>query len=163
VTVVQLEIVDAAPADPFMPALAVARALQDKRQRALTLQQIATAEADASLHHGAAIIFAEAVWLASHDAETLSTIADAQRRAGLIEDAAATFEEALTASMAGDERSRAFKLTSLVHLIADNGRGSAMIAASPPLGSRLLEAAEAIPGGLDRAAVLSVIAPSLPE
>jgi hypothetical protein len=65
--------------------------------------------------------------------------------------------------MAGEERRKAFKLTSLIHVIADNGRGSAMIAASPPLGTRLLEAAQAITEGLDRAQIMSVIARSLPD
>jgi tetratricopeptide (TPR) repeat protein len=159
---VQLKMAPAAQ-DPFMPALSIARALPDKRARALTLQQIATSEADASLRDEAAHIFAEAVGLASQDGDTLSKIADAQRRAGLIQDAAATFVEALTASMAGEDRRKAFKLIPMIHLIADNGRGSAMIAASPSLGIRLLEAAQAITEGLDRAQILSDIAQSLPD
>jgi tetratricopeptide (TPR) repeat protein len=149
VTQVQLKMADAAQA-PFVPALSIARALPDERERALALQQIATAEADASLRDDAKHIFGEAVGLASEYGETLSGIADAERRAGLIREAAATFEVALTASMTGEERRKAFKLTSL-------------IAASPQLSTRLLEAAEAITEGLDRAEMLSVIAQSLPE
>jgi hypothetical protein len=146
-----------------MPALSIARALPDKRARALTLQQIATSEADAGLGDEAALIFTEAVGLSSQDGDTLSNIADAQRRAGLTQDAAATFEAALTASMAGEDRRMQFKLTSIIHRIADNGRGSARIATSPSLGIRLLEATQAITEGLDRAEMLSVIARSLPD
>jgi tetratricopeptide (TPR) repeat protein len=161
---VQLKMANAAP-DPFMPALSIARALPDKRSRALTLQRIATSEAAAGLGDEATPIFTEAVGLASQDGETLSNIADGQRRAGLTQDAAATFEAALTASMAGEDRNKPFKLTSLIHWITDNGRGRgrAMMAASPSLGIRLLEAAQAITEGLDRAEILAVIARSLPD
>jgi tetratricopeptide (TPR) repeat protein len=159
---VQLKMANA-PQDPFMPALSIARALPDKRFRALALQQIATSEAAAGLGDEATPIFTEAVGLASQDGDTLSNIADGQRRAGLIQDAAATFEAALTASMAGEDPRKQFKLTSLIHWIADNGRGRAMMAASPSLGIRLLEAAQAITEGLDRAEILAVIARSLPD
>jgi tetratricopeptide (TPR) repeat protein len=159
---VQLKMANAAQ-DPFMPALSIARALPNKRLRALTLQRIATSEAAAGLGDEAAPVFTEAVGLASQDGDALSNIADGQRRAGLIRDAAATFEAALTASMAGEDRNKPFKLTSMIHLIADNGRGRAMMAASPSLGIRLLEAAQAITEGLDRAEILAVIARSLPD
>ena len=99
---------------PFVPLLSIAPALPDRRARALALQEIAASEADASLGDEAAHLFTEAVGLVSQDGATLGGIAAAQRRAGLIQDAAATFEQALTASMAGEARSKQFKLTPII-------------------------------------------------
>jgi hypothetical protein len=51
----------------------------------------------------------------------------------------------------------------LIHTIVDNGRGKALVAASPTLRVRLVEAAEAITERLGRAEMMSAIARALPS
>jgi tetratricopeptide (TPR) repeat protein len=137
---------NAAP-DIFARALMVARTLPDDRQRAQALQTVATAQVDAGLRDDGVRAFAEAIGLARlQDGRILGSptgIADAQRRAGLTEEAVATFEEALTATISVNEKGRTSRLVSLVHLIVDNDRGK-VVAASPTLRIRLVEAAEAV-------------------
>jgi hypothetical protein len=74
----------------------------------------------------------------------LNDIAKAQAHAGLIEEAAATFEEALTATLSDKEKWKTSHLVSMIRLIVDNGRGTVLMAASPTVRIRLVEAAEAI-------------------
>ncbi len=174
----------------FARALSIARALPDDSQRAQALQRIATAQADAGLRDEGARTFAEAVGLArvrdeqilSGNADAriraltealllgqdgpmlmLSRIADAQRCAGLINEAAATFEEALTAILSNDMRRDAFRLVSPIKMIVDNDRAYGVVAASPALRVRLVEAAETITERLGRAEMLSAIARTLPN
>jgi tetratricopeptide (TPR) repeat protein len=110
--------------DIFVRALSIARALPDDRRRALALQTVATAQADAGLRDDSARTFAEAIGLARvQNRSTLGGIAAAQRRAGLIEEAAATFEEALTATLSDNDKWKTSRLVSLINLIVDNGRG----------------------------------------
>jgi hypothetical protein len=92
----------------------------------------------------------------------LRDIASAQWRAGLIGEAAATFEEAFAATMADTKRTQ-FDLPELARRIAYNDRGSELVAASPRLGVRLLEAAQTVPESLPRAELLSAIARALPN
>jgi tetratricopeptide (TPR) repeat protein len=138
---------DAAP-DIFARALLIARALPDDRKRALALQIVATAQVDAGLRDDSARTFAEAIELARLQGGQIlgsaTQIAVAQRRAGLTEEAAATFEEALTATISDNEKSKTTRLVSLIHLIVDNGQGKVLVAASPILRIRLVEAAEVI-------------------
>jgi len=132
--------------DIFARALSIARALPDDRQRALALQRIATAQVDAGLRDDGAHTFAEAVGFARLQGGQISLngIGVAQHRAGFIEEAAATFEEALTAIIS--EKWNTIRLVSLIHVIVDNERGKVVVAASPTLGIRLVEAADAITG-----------------
>jgi tetratricopeptide (TPR) repeat protein len=128
----------------FARALLVARTLRDERQRPQALQTVATAQVDAGLRDDGIRTLAEAVGFARLQGRQIQgSIADAQRRAGLIEEAAATFEDALTATLSGDEKAKISLASSLVHLIVDNDRGK-VVAASPTLRIRLVEAAEAI-------------------
>jgi len=160
VAAVQSKASDAAPGN-FVRALAVARALGD-RDRASALQGIASSEASAGLRDAAARTFAEAIGLAHQDGRMLRDIASAQWRAGLIGEAAATFEEAFAATMADTKRTQ-FDLPELARRIAYNDRGSELVAASPRLGVRLLEAAQTVPESLPRAELLSAIARALPN
>jgi hypothetical protein len=132
--------------DIFARALSVARTLPDDRQRAGALQTVATAQADAGLHDDAAHTFVEAIAFARLQGGQIlgsaTGIAVAQHRAGFIEEAAATFEEALTAIIS--EKWNTARLISLIHVIVANDRGKVLVAASPTLRIRLVEAAEAI-------------------
>jgi hypothetical protein len=134
--------------DIFARALSIARALPDNGQRAQALQTVATAQADAGLRDDGARTFAEAIGLARlQSRQILGTpigIAVAQCRAGLIEEAAAAFEEALTATISDNEKSKTSRLASLTRLIVGNSCGKDLVAASPTLRIRLVEAAEAI-------------------
>jgi tetratricopeptide (TPR) repeat protein len=134
--------------DIFARALSVARTLPDDRQRAQALQAVATAQADAGLRDDAARTFAEAIEFARLQGGQIlgspTGIAVAQHRAGFIEEAAATFEEALRAIIS--EKWNTIRLVSLIHVIVDNDRGKVLVAASPMLRIRLVEAAEAITG-----------------
>ncbi len=160
--------------DIFARALSVARALPDDRQRALALQRVAIAQVDAGLRDDGAHTFAEAVGFARlQGGQVLNGIADAKRRAGFVEEAAASFEEALTAAISNNQKGKAARLVSLVRLIVDNDRGKVLLAASPTLGIRLVEAAEAIiqtgvvdilwPPRGQAAEALSAIARALPN
>jgi hypothetical protein len=147
----------------FARALLIARALPDDRQRAQALQRIAIAQANAGLRDDGARTFAEAIGLVRLQDGQIVSIADAQRRAGLIEEAAATFEEVLTATISDNDKWKTTRLFSLIHTIVDNGWGKALVAASPTLRIRLVEAAEAITERLGRAEMMSVIARALPS
>jgi tetratricopeptide (TPR) repeat protein len=135
--------------DIFARALSVARTLPDDRTRAMALQTVATAQADAGLRDDAARTFAEAIGLARLQGQLLGSatgIAVAQHRAGFIKEATATFEEALTATISDNDKWNTARLVSLIHVIVDNDRGKVLVAASPTLRTRLVEAAEAITG-----------------
>jgi tetratricopeptide (TPR) repeat protein len=176
----------------FARALSIARALPGDRQRAQALQRIATAQVDAGLRDEGSHTFAEAVGFArlgdeqllSGNADAgnslavevlvlgqlgrmpmlmLGEIADAQRRAGLIKEAAASFEEALTAILSSDQRRNASKLVSLMQKILDNDHVYGVVAASPVLRIRLVEATEIITVRLGRAEMLSAIARAMPN
>jgi tetratricopeptide (TPR) repeat protein len=169
--------------DIFARALSVARTLPDDWRRTGGLQAVATAQADAGLRDNAARTFAEAIGFArSQGGQTLGSatgIAVAQHRAGFIEEAAATFEEALTTIISDNEKGNTTRLVSLIHVIVANDRGKVLLAASPTLRIRLVEAAEAIaeawrtPGKVridplwpprgQAAEVLSAIARALPN
>lgn len=152
--------------DIFARAIESAHALSDDRQRVRALQTVATAQVDAGLRDDGARTFAEAIELARLQHGLIlwlpGGIADAQRRAGLIEESAATFEEALTTTISGNEESRLVSLIRRI-VIVDNGRGKSLVAASPTLRIRLVEAAEAITEPLDRVEMLSAIARALPN
>ena len=92
----------------------------------------------------------------------LGEIAGAQWSAGLIREAAATFEEAFAATMADTKRTQS-DLAHLAGRIAYHDHGSELVAVSPTLGVRLLEAAETVPEGIGRAELLSAIARVLPN
>jgi tetratricopeptide (TPR) repeat protein len=151
---------DPAP-DYFARALAVARTL-DNRAGASVLEAIASSEARAGLRDAAADTFAEAIGLAHENGRMLSDVAAAQWRAGLVREAAATFEHAFAATMADTKRTP-FDLPQLVRMIAYDGKGRALLAHSPTLGQRLLEAAETVTERIDRAELLSAIARALPN
>jgi hypothetical protein len=136
-------------------------------------------QVEAGLRDDGARTFVEAVGLARlQGGQTLGSIADAQRRAGFIEEAAATFEEALKVTLSGDDKGKISLASLLVHLIVDNDRGK-VVAASPTLRIRLVEAAEAIaesgiwlgqkrvdplwPPRAQAAVILSAIAGALPN
>jgi hypothetical protein len=51
----------------------------------------------------------------------------------------------------------------LIHAIADNGRGTVLVAASPSLRLQLLEAADTITNRVGRAEMLTIIARALPN
>jgi len=122
------------------------------------------AQIGAGLHNEGLRTFVEAVAFARlQRGMLLSEIANAQHRAGLTEEAAATFGEALSATISDDEKAKEFRLTSLIGTIAQNDPLRALVAARPSLRLRLLEAVQAIPDRLDRAAALSVIARALPN
>jgi len=148
--------------DTFARALSIARALPNDFQRARALLRIAAAQIGAGLRNEGVRTFAEAVGFARGQG-LLADIANAQHGAGLTEEAAATFEEALTAATAGGGKLKAGLLISLFRAIAYNDRGKALVASSPSLHLRLLEAADAITERLGRAEMLSVIAPMLPN
>jgi tetratricopeptide (TPR) repeat protein len=148
----------------FARALTIGRTLRDDPQRARALQQVAVAQIGAGLHNEGLRTFVEAVAFARlQRGMLLSEIANAQHRAGLTEEAAATFGEALSATISDDEKAKEFRLTSLIGTIAQNDPLRALVAARPSLRLRLLEAVQAIPDRLDRAAALSVIARALPN
>jgi hypothetical protein len=151
---------DPAP-DYFARALAVARALDD-RTAASVLQAIASSEARAGLRDAAAGTFAEAIGLAHEDGRMLREVAAAQWRAGLVREAAATFEHAFASTMADTKRTP-FDLPQLARMIANDGGGRALLAQSPTLSQRLVEAAETVTERLDRAELLSAIARALPN
>jgi tetratricopeptide (TPR) repeat protein len=169
---------EAAP-DTFARALLVARALPNDRVRALALQTVAGAQADAGLRDDSARTFAEAVDLARLQGGegALIGIAVAQRHAGLVEEAGATFEDALAAILSDDQKWKTTRLVSLIHQIVDDGRN--IVTASPTLRLRLVEAAEVIadtdvtagktlfdplwPTGGQAAEVLAAIARALPN
>jgi tetratricopeptide (TPR) repeat protein len=134
--------------DIFARALSVARALPDNGQRAQALQTVATAQADAGLRDDGAHTFAEAIGLARLQSRQIlgspTGVAIAQCRAGLFEEAAATFEEALTATISDNEKWKTYRLVWLTRLIVGNSWGKDLVAASPTLRTRLVEAAEAI-------------------
>jgi tetratricopeptide (TPR) repeat protein len=165
--------------DIFARALLVARTLRDERQRPQALQAVATVQVDAGLRDDGARTFVEAVGFARlQGGQILGSIADAQRRAGFIEEAAATFEEALKVTLSGDDKGKISLASLLVHLIVDNDRGK-VVAASPTLRIRLVEAAEAVaesgitlgqkrvdplwPPRAQAAVILSAIARALPN
>jgi hypothetical protein len=152
---------DATP-DLFARSLVVARALPDDRHRAHALQLAAGAQANAGLRTEAARIFAEAASIVSQDGQTLSRIADAQRSTGFIAGAAVTFEQALAVTLTGDEQEKVNRLVSLIHTIVRD-RGPALVAASPALRLRLVDAAEAVTDRMTRADMLSIIARTLPN
>jgi tetratricopeptide (TPR) repeat protein len=158
---VRLKATDGAP-DSFARALAVGRALPDDRDRAFALQGIAKAQANAGLRDAAARTFAEAAGLAYQDGRALRDIADAQRQAGLIPEAAATFEAAFAVTMA-DEHRMPLDVFELVRRIAYSEQGSELLAVSPGLGVRLLEAALTATEPIARAELLSTIARALPK
>lgn len=151
---------DPAP-DYFAAALAVARTLND-RAGASVLQAIAISEARAGLRDAAAGTFAEAIGLAHEDGRMLREVAAAQSRVGLVRETAATFEHAFAAIMADTKRT-AFDLPQLARMIAYDGGGRALLAQSPTLRQRLLEAADTITERVDRAELLSAIARALPN
>ena len=157
---VRSKAVDPAP-DYFARALAVARALDD-RAGASVLQVIASSQARAGLRDAAAGTFAEAIGLAHENGRVLRDIAAAQWRAGLVREAAATFEHAFAATIA-DTKRRPFDVLQLARMIAYDGEGRTLLAHSPTLGQRLLEAAETVTERLDRAELLSTIARAFPN
>jgi hypothetical protein len=159
VAAVRSKAADPSP-DHFARALAVARTLDD-RAGVIALQQIAGAEARVGLRAAAADTFAEAGALAHENGGMLREIASAQLYAGLISEAAATFEHAFAATMADTNR-KPFDLPQWARAIA-GGQGSALLAASPQLGVRLVEAAETVTDRLDRADLLAAIARALPN
>jgi tetratricopeptide (TPR) repeat protein len=150
---------DATP-DLFAQSLAIARTLPDDHHRAHALQLTAVAQAHAGLRDEAAHTFAEAAGIVAQDGEMLSRIADARRSAGFFAEAAETFEKALTVSLSGDEPEKVNRVVSLIHTIARD-RGPALVAASPALRLRLVEAAEAVTDRMTRADTLSIIARTL--
>jgi tetratricopeptide (TPR) repeat protein len=147
--------------DYFAHALAVARTL-DNRASASALLAVASSEARVGLRDAAAGSFAEAIELAREDGRMLREAASAQLRAGLIGEAAATFEHAFTATMADTKRTL-FDLPQLARMIAYDGQGNALLAVSPTLGVRLLEAADTVTERIARAELLSAIARALPN
>ena len=147
--------------DYFAHALAVARTLDD-RSGTSALLAIASSEARVGLREAAANTFAEAIGLAREDGRMLREAASAQWRAGLIGEAAATFERAFTATMTDTKRAP-FDLPQLARMIAHDGQGSALLAVSPRLGVRLLEAADSVTEQIGRAELLSAIARALPD
>jgi tetratricopeptide (TPR) repeat protein len=181
---VQAKAGDDAAQGLFARALSIARALPSNRQRARALQRIAIAQADAGLRDEGIRTFAEAVgfarlwdehmpsgnaveamlWQAERrQMFMLGEIADAQRRAALIKEAAASYEEALTAIMSSDQRRNTGRLVSLMRRIVDNDHAYGVVAASPMLRIRLVEATEIISERLGRAEMLSAIAQALPN
>jgi tetratricopeptide (TPR) repeat protein len=156
---------DATP-DLFVQSLAGARGLSDDHHRAHALQLTAVAQAHVGLRDEAAHTFAEAVSIVAQDGEMLGRIAVAQRSAGFIAEAAVTFEQALAVRLSGGEREKGDgpekvnRVISLIHTIA---RDPALVAASPALRLRLVEAAEAITDQMTRADTLWIIARTLPN
>jgi hypothetical protein len=65
--------------------------------------------------------------------------------------------------LSGDMRLDLFRLTSLIKMIVDNDRAYGVVAASPTLRIRLVEAAETITEWDYRAEVLCAIARALPN
>jgi hypothetical protein len=65
--------------------------------------------------------------------------------------------------MSCDKKGNAARLVSLIRAIASNDRGMVLVAASPSLRLRLVEAAEAITERVGRAEMPSVIAQALPD
>jgi len=127
-----------------------------------TLSSIALAQANAGLRDDAARTFAEAVSVIAQDEQMLSSIADAQRSTGFIAQAATTFEQSLAVTVSGDEREKVNRVVLQIHRIAGD-RGSELVAASPTLGVRLVEAAQAVTNPMTRADVLLIIARTLPN
>jgi hypothetical protein len=134
----------------------------DNRASASALLAVASSEARVGLRDAAAGSFAEAIELAREDGRMLREAASAQLRAGLIGEAAATFEHAFTATMADTKRTL-FDLPQLARMIAYDGQGNALLAVSPTLGVRLLEAADTVTERIARAELLSAIARALPN
>jgi tetratricopeptide (TPR) repeat protein len=149
--------------DLFAHALSTARARPEVRHRVLALKAVAIAQSDAGLRNDAASTFAEAVELARQQDELLREISDSERGVGLTPEAAATFAAALTAALSGDEQGKANRVIQVIRTIADNDRGHGVVAASPALRTRLLEATEVIADPLGQAEMLSVIARALPN
>jgi tetratricopeptide (TPR) repeat protein len=151
--------------DSFARALSIARALPNDFQRAQALMRVALAQVGAGLRSEGVRTFTEAVGFArSEDAPILlADIANAQYRAGLMEEAAATFEEALSSTLSSNDKGKTASPVMLIHAIADNGRGTVLVAASPSLHLRLLEAADTITDRVGRAEMLTIIARALPN
>jgi tetratricopeptide (TPR) repeat protein len=153
---------DAAP-DSFARALAIARALLDDGDRAAALQWVAKSQADAGQREDAERTFAEAVGLMHEDGRMLREIAAAQSRAGLIRDAATTFEAAIAATLANTGRTPLDLPELIRRIVAYDDRGSELVAASPTLPLRLVEAADTVTEPLPRAELLASIARVLPN
>jgi tetratricopeptide (TPR) repeat protein len=151
--------------DVFARALSIAPALPNDFQRGQALMRVALAQVGAGQRSEGVSTFTEAVGFArSEDARILlADIANAQYRAGLIEEAAATFEEALSSTLSSNDKGKTASPVMLIHAIADNGRGTVLVAASPSLRLQLLEAADTITNRVGRAEMLTIIARALPN
>jgi hypothetical protein len=150
--------------DTFARALSIARALPNDFQRALTLMRIALAQVSAGLRNEGVRTFTEAVAFARKDGQMLlADIARAQYSAGLIEGSAATFEVALSASISNDGKGKTVAPQTLIRAVTANDHVTVLIAASPSLRLRLLEAADTIKDRVGRAEMLSDISRVLPN
>jgi tetratricopeptide (TPR) repeat protein len=132
------------------------------------LARIAAAEARAGLNDEAAGTFTEALAIARSADEgrrsrALLSIAEAQDEAGLVESAATTFAEALASPPHGPTETRSNDLFYMIGEIVHGGRGARVLAASPELRSRLMDAAHEIEDRLARAELLHAIAKALPD
>jgi tetratricopeptide (TPR) repeat protein len=136
---------------------------------AYELAGIAAVHARAGRDDEAATMFAEALAMARAADEGrrghwLTSIADAQEKVGLLDSAATTFGEALANPPHDSSHTRSSGLINMIYSIArDDPRGARVVAASPDLRRRLIDATQEIDDRLIRAQLLNAIARAMPD